>query len=155
MTAAGSGSWTRIYNPGQVAVDRCDPQGVFIRRWLPELGELTNDQLGSPPPMAAYPRPILDYESARLRRLEMLERRRLQIADPSSAMARLPAAMPALFPAALDLDRLDPVQWRALLSWFQPGRRAPTDAVAPPPAPTRRRSSRRPEAPGQLSLDLQ
>jgi deoxyribodipyrimidine photo-lyase len=141
-----------------VAVDRCDPQGLFIRRWLPELAGLTNDQLGSPPPMADYPRPILDYDSARLRRLEILERRRLQIRDPSTAMARLPAAMPELFPAALDLDQLDPAHWRALLSWFQPGRRpvdaVPADGSAAAAPPTRRRSARRAGAPGQLSLDL-
>ena len=158
VTAAGSGSWTRIYHPGQVAVDRCDPQGLFIRRWLPELAGLTNDQLGAPPPMADYPRPILDYDSARLRRLEILERRRLQIRDPSAAMARLPAAMPELFPAALDLDQLDPAHWRALLSWFQPGRRpvdaVPADGSAAAAPPTRRRSARRAGAPGQLSLDL-
>ena len=158
VTAACSGSWTRIYHPGQVAVDRCDPQGLFIRRWLPELAGLTNDQLGSPPPMAAYPRPILDYDSARLRRLELLERRRLQIGDPCSAMARLSVAMPALFPAALDLDQLDSAQWCALLSWFQPARptvdAAPGADSAAAAAPNRRRSARRGEDPGQLSLDL-
>ncbi|MEN9541478.1 MAG: hypothetical protein RLZZ459_1569 [Cyanobacteriota bacterium] len=151
VTAAGSGSWTRIYHPGQVAVDRCDPQGLFIRRWLPELAGLTNDQLGAPPPMAAYPRPILDYDSARLRRLAILERRRGQITDPCLAMARLPPHLPAMFPAALDLDRLDPPQWQALLSWFQPGRRAAGDGAQPS---QRRRGSRRAVTPGQLSLDL-
>jgi deoxyribodipyrimidine photo-lyase len=33
-------TWTRIYNPGQVAVDRCDPEGNFIKRWVPELAHL-------------------------------------------------------------------------------------------------------------------
>jgi len=168
VTAAGDGSWTRIYHPGQVAVDRCDPQGLFIRRWLPELADLTNDQLGAPPPMEAYPRPILDYESARRRRLEILDSRRRQITDLRLAMARLPQQRTPLFPAALDLDRLDQPQWQALLSWFQPGRRtdagldhaapggagSPDDAQGAALPARRRRRSRRSDAPGQLSLDL-
>jgi len=186
VTVAGSGGWTRIYHPGQVAVDRCDPQGLFIRRWLPELAELTNDQLGAPPPMAAYPRPILDYESARRLRLETLQQQRQRIVDVRAAMARLPAnlrpfgsndveghgtGMAAdersapphaddLFPTALDLDALDPQQWRALLSWFRPGRSADASAEASGEPQGRRqgtagrRGGKRREAPGQLSLDL-
>ena len=154
VTMAGNAAWTRIYHPGQVAVDRCDPQGLFIRRWLPELAELTNDQLGCPPPMAAYPSPILDYESARRRRLETLERQRQQIGDVRQAMARPPrdgdGAALDLFPVAVDLDSLEPRQWSALLSWFRPGRSTDRNGAAPSP----RRSKARREAPGQLSLDL-
>jgi len=157
VTVAGSGAWTRIYHPGQVAVDRCDPQGLFIRRWLPELAELTNDQLGAPPPMAAYPRPILHYEDARRRRLETLEHQRQQIVDVRQAMARPPrdasGAALELFPAALNLDALEPRQWSALLSWFRPGR---SNNSGPPAATGRRprRSKASREATGQLSLDL-
>ncbi|MFZ9850596.1 MAG: FAD-binding domain-containing protein [Vulcanococcus sp.] len=163
VTVAGSGGWTRIYHPGQVAVDRCDPQGLFIRRWLPELAELTNDQLGAPPPMAAYPRPILDYDTARRRRLETLQRQRLQILDVRQSMARLPrdadGASADLFPAALDLDSLEPRQWSALLSWFRPGRSSEAVATrgtgdrAPQREAPRRGKARR-QAPGQLSFDL-
>ena len=116
--------------------------------------DLTNDQLGAPPPMAAYPRPILDYESARRRRLETLERQRQQIGDVRQAMARPPrdgdGAALVLFPAAVDLDSLEPRQWSALLSWFRPGRSTDRNATGPSP----RRSKTRREAPGQLSLDL-
>ena len=167
VTVAGSGAWTRIYHPGQVAVDRCDPQGLFIRRWLPELAELTNDQLGCPPPMAAYPRPVLDYESARRRRLETLEHQRQRIGNVRQAMARPPrdaAGAPLdLFPTALDLDSLEPRQWSALLTWFRPGRSSDTRENAESTG-TRRgraddrrsapRSKGKREAPGQLSLDL-
>jgi len=160
VTVAGSGGWTRIYHPGQVAVDRCDPQGLFIRRWLPELAELTNDQLGAPPPMAAYPPPILDYEAARRRRLETLQHQRQRIVDVRQAMARPPCDAVGtaldLFPQALDLDALEPRQWTALLSWFRPGRSS-TASPSSPAAASGRRSRRRSasrEAPGQLSLDL-
>jgi deoxyribodipyrimidine photo-lyase len=142
VTYHGKRAWTRIYHPGQVAVNRCDPHGLFIRRWLPELEALTNDQLGMPPAMADYPAPILDYESARKLRLETLEAERLRIGDVPSAMARLPrhlhpfgyeriadtdvawanlwAQQPEtdLQPSAVNLERLDPQGWRTLMSWF-------------------------------------
>jgi deoxyribodipyrimidine photo-lyase len=135
VTAAGNRGWTRIYHPGQVAVDRCDPQGLFIRRWLPELAELTNDQLGSPPTMAAYPGPVLDYESARRNRLEQLERRRhwgpghfstlpsdltpfgaSRVAG--SVVAWASEGLQELLPTGLDVTSLDGGARRALSSWF-------------------------------------
>lgn len=163
-TASGRRAWTRIYHPGQVAVDRCDPQGLFIRRWLPELAELTNDQLGAPPPMAAYPRPVLDYEHARRRRLEELERRhgRWQ-PDGFSAMPhdltpfgaeRIAGSVVTwaqsgpqeLLPAGLDLASLDRPAREALASWFVP---RPMTRSAP-------RSSRRPRPsdPNVIQLSL-
>lgn len=175
-TITANNGWTRIYHPGQVAVDRCDPHGLFIRRWLPELAELTNDQLGAPPPMAAYPRPILDYDSARRERIATLQRQRQQIVDIRRGLSRLPEDLtpfglprrggdggaPAqdLFPPAIDLDALGPDQWPALLSWFRPGRNAAPPEGPSGNAPSSRRSgsdrrrSRRSPSPGQLSLDL-
>lgn len=152
VTVRGEGAWSRIYHPGQVAVDRCDPQGEFIRRWLPELASLTNDQLGQPPAMADYPPPLLDYESARRQRQETLKLQRQRIGDVRSAMARLPESYRAisLLPAALPLDDLPAGQWRALLSWFtaERGVSGPASFSAP------RRSRRQRLDPGQLSLDL-
>ena len=171
-TITADHGWTRIYHPGQVAVNRCDPQGLFIRRWLPELADLTNDQLGAPPAMADYPAPVLDYESARRARINTLLQQRQQISDIRLGMARLPQRLTPfglplggehsgsnnrdLFPAGIDLDALEPEQWSALLSWFQPGRR---DGHERPPRTTRRaepsrRRPRRGDSPGQLSLDL-
>ena len=164
VTSAGAGSWSRVYHPGQVAVNRCDPQGLFIRRWLPELAELTNDQLGCPPAMAAYPAAILNYEQARKLRLETLHQQRLRLNDMQQAMARLPSDLRPfasdrfvnamvgwagadcreLLPAALDLEGLSQGEWNALLSWFAPRN--------PGAVPARRR--RQQLAKGQLSLDL-
>ena len=152
VTVRGDGAWARIYHPGQVAVDRCDPQGEFIRRWLPELAELTNDQLGQPPAMEAYPAPLLDYDTARRQRQDTLTRQRLRMAEERSAIARLPLPWRAipLLPAALPLDDLTPAQWRALLSWFTAARAAGVGAASSPV----RRSRRQRQDPGQLSLDL-
>ena len=178
----GAKAWTRIYHPGQTAVDRCDPQGLFIRRWLPELRGLTNDQLGAPPAMADYPAPVLNYESARRRRLVSLEQKRLRIGDVQATMARLPKHLHPfgyqrvlqadvawadvwtnrsptdLQPSAVDLERLDPAGWSALMSWFRgsnPGNGSgKRKAEAPGPKAAGRDRRRRTNSPGQLSLNL-
>lgn len=158
----GQGAWTRIYHPGQLAVDRCDPQGVFVRRWLPELADLTNDQLGQPPAMADYPPPMLDYTSARADRLAWLQQRRQGwsrggfSAMPSDVTpfgaSRIPGSCldwcqerhPALFPEGLDPGSLDREQQAALESWFMGGR---TPAERP-------RSSRRQRNSTMQQLEL-
>lgn len=133
--------WTRIYNPGQVAVDRCDPDGLFIKRWVPELAHLSPAQLGSPPPVKGYPAPILDYREARQRRVQTLEKQRglfLSADNLIPFLGRLPddltpfgaerydsdvAWVPSsgigdLFPMALDLDALTTDQAKMLRTWF-------------------------------------
>lgn len=176
VTAPGGGrggGWSRIYHPGQVAVDRCDPQGVFIRRWLPELAALTNDQLGSPPAMAAYPRPLLDYDRARRRCLARLTAQRQQWRP--HGFSPLPADLtpfaaeriegsavdwarqhaPQLYPAALPLEQLDGPALRDLASWFGPSRslqsRTPQAPARRPPSSGRRRSA---GADGSIQLEL-
>ncbi|MEB3169983.1 MAG: FAD-binding domain-containing protein [Synechococcaceae cyanobacterium] len=172
-TQQGSGSWTRIYHPGQVAVDRCDPQGLFIRRWLPELADLTNDQLGAPPPRSDYPAPVLDYEHARRRRLQRLEqqRQRPAPADPLADLSLLPAdlrpfaaerfpgavldwaagASQPLLPAPVDPEGLEGAARRALASWFVAGR-APAPSPRATPSPRRRRG--KPPDPNAVQLSL-
>ena len=66
----------RIYNPIKQGYDH-DPEGVFIRKWVPELAELPLAHLHEPwtiPPMTAletgfeigrdYPPPIVEHKSA-------------------------------------------------------------------------------------------
>jgi deoxyribodipyrimidine photo-lyase len=133
-------TWTRIYNPGQVAVDRCDPEGAFIKRWLPELTDVPAAQLGSPPTLSGYPAPILNYKSARQRRVKLLEAQRGQFLNALNLLPHL-AQMPKdltpfgaevyggevawaedaiadLFPTALPLADLDTAQAAALRTWF-------------------------------------
>ena len=165
-------AWSRIYHPGQVAVNRCDPHGLFIRRWLPELSGLTNDQLGEPPATAHYPMPLLDYTQARKQRLETLTRQRLAMGDVRSAMAQLPEhftpfgshlfpnvevgwsaeGSSPLYPKAVDLSSLDSVGWSALLSWFSMRR---SDDGSADSQTTSARPSTRKQSPGQLSLNLE
>ncbi|HTQ44332.1 MAG TPA: deoxyribodipyrimidine photo-lyase [Polyangiaceae bacterium] len=47
----------RVFNPAAQA-ERYDPEGAYVRRWVPELGT------------ASYPRPIVDHAAARARFLE-------------------------------------------------------------------------------------
>jgi deoxyribodipyrimidine photo-lyase len=132
-------SWTRIYNPEQVAVDRCDPEGRFIKRWVPEVEHLPPELLGAPPPLRNYPAPILSYRQARQRRVKQLERQRQfrQQENIVPFLARLPESLVPfgserfnseiswaqsphleLFPAALDLEQLDLQQSILLRTWF-------------------------------------
>jgi deoxyribodipyrimidine photo-lyase len=133
-------TWTRIYNPEQVAVDRCDPDGLFIKQWVPEVAHLSPEQLGSPPKLRDYPSPILNYRIARQRRVKQLEQQRHKFLRQENILpylARIPdeltpfgadrfqsdvgwaiAAQPELFPPPLDLDGLDIEQSKMLRSWF-------------------------------------
>ncbi len=57
----------RIYNPLKQSRDQ-DPQGIFIRRWLPEIAHLDDVCIHEPwlslEPPAAYPPPIIDVAEA-------------------------------------------------------------------------------------------
>ena len=78
---AGSGAdaapYFRIFNP-QKQGETFDPEGVYVRRWVPEIAKLPDKYLHSPwdaPPEVlahagitlgtTYPRPIVDHQQAR------------------------------------------------------------------------------------------
>jgi deoxyribodipyrimidine photo-lyase len=147
-------NWTRIYNPEQVAIDRCDPEGHFIKRWVPELAHLPPEMLGSPLFSQNYPAPILNYKIARQQRVQQLSQQRQVFLNQDNVLpylARLPEVLTPfgsdryksnilwtqnsthdLFPTFLDLDGLDAEQAAALRTWF----------VAHVNFPPRKRSSR-------------
>jgi deoxyribodipyrimidine photo-lyase len=75
-------AYRRMYNPALQA-QRFDPQGNYIRRWVPELGEVPDQVLFEPWRMDAagqraagcvigrdYPAPIVDHKAERARALE-------------------------------------------------------------------------------------
>lgn len=87
---AGSGAdaapYFRIFNPITQG-EKFDPDGAYIRRWVPEIATLPNEYLNSPwlaPPLllenarirlgVTYPKPVVVHEIARLRALEGYER---------------------------------------------------------------------------------
>jgi deoxyribodipyrimidine photo-lyase len=71
----------RIFNP-VLQGEKFDPDGAYVRRWVPELGALAAAYLHAPwqaPDLAltqagvtlgqSYPRPIVDHATARARAL--------------------------------------------------------------------------------------
>jgi deoxyribodipyrimidine photo-lyase len=159
-------TWTRIYNPEQVAIDRCDPDGLFIKKWIPELKDVPPEQLGNPPRLNGYPEPVLSYKQARKRRVEQLERQRQNFLGKDNVLpclATLPGDLTpfgsdrfasevtwaahsnlSLFPSPLDLAALDQEQAIALRTWF----------VAHVEIPPRKTTQRRPK-PQPISNEVQ
>ena len=79
----GSAPWFRVFDP--VAQGRRhDPDGAWLRRWLPELAGLPVAQLHEPwlatPPPPDYPERIVEHADAR--------RRALDAATPAAARQR-------------------------------------------------------------------
>lgn len=86
---AGSGAdaspYFRIFNPVAQG-ERFDPQGAYVRRWVPELARLPDRWIHAPwtapPPVLAgaevalgrdYPKPMVDHADARERALDALK----------------------------------------------------------------------------------
>ncbi len=72
-TGADAVPYFRVFNPLSQS-RKFDPDGVFLREWLPELAHLPGDAIHDPSPMeraaAGYPAPIVDLAGSRLRALE-------------------------------------------------------------------------------------
>jgi deoxyribodipyrimidine photo-lyase len=74
---AGSGAdaapYFRIFNP-ILQSKKFDPEGIYIKKWVPELAELDIKYLHAPweanITIASYPKPIIDHEFGRKRALE-------------------------------------------------------------------------------------
>jgi deoxyribodipyrimidine photo-lyase len=140
VTHCADKTWTRIYNPEQTAVNRCDPEGAFIKRWVPELSHLSVAELGVPPRTHGYPTPILNYKAARQQRVKQLQRQRQVFLTQENVIphiAKLPELLipfgterwngevgwakegdHTLLPPSLNLDALTPAQAKDLRTWF-------------------------------------
>lgn len=105
MQAALTGYNTlRIFNPA-VQVQRHDPEGVFLRKWLPELAQLPNTHLAEPWKMTAleqgfygcqigadYPAPVVDYDQV----IAANKNRYWAVRQSEEARRRLPAILAKL-----------------------------------------------------------
>jgi deoxyribodipyrimidine photo-lyase len=61
--------WFRVFNP-TVQGRRFDPQGAYVRRWVPELADCPDAHLHAPwkaGRLRGYPPPIVDHAAARAR----------------------------------------------------------------------------------------
>ena len=68
---ADAAPYFRIFNPilqGQ----KFDPEGKYIKHWIPELRDVPLKNLHAPK-IAAYPKPIVDLEFGRMRALEAFQ----------------------------------------------------------------------------------
>ncbi len=73
---AGSGTdaspYFRVFNPTTQG-KKFDPDGEYVRRWVPELADVPTKQLHTPweldPPPAGYPAPIVDHAEERIESL--------------------------------------------------------------------------------------
>jgi deoxyribodipyrimidine photo-lyase len=79
-TGADAAPYFRIQNPWSQTT-RYDPQGVYIKRWVPELADVDASRLMEPPkdgkPIARdYPPPCLDHKTERERTLQIFKRHR-------------------------------------------------------------------------------
>jgi deoxyribodipyrimidine photo-lyase len=81
---ADAAPYFRIFNP-VLQGEKFDPEGAYVRRWVPELANLPDAWIHQPwaaPPLVlaeagiklgtTYPRPIVEHEAARKRALEAL-----------------------------------------------------------------------------------
>ena len=81
-TGADAAPYFRIQNPW-TQTGRFDPQGAYIKRWLPELSAVPPQNFLRPPatnrPIAPdYPLPILDHDTERHRTLAIFQRHKAQ-----------------------------------------------------------------------------
>lgn len=75
-TGADAAPYFRIQNPWS-QTKRYDPDGSYIRRWVPELENCETKQFFTPPaqPIAAgYPLPIIDHHTERNRTLAIFQK---------------------------------------------------------------------------------
>jgi deoxyribodipyrimidine photo-lyase len=78
---AGTGTdpqdYTRVFNPS-LQQERFDPDGAYVRRWVPELAGVPDRFLARPweldEPPARYPAPIVDHAQERRRALDEFQR---------------------------------------------------------------------------------
>ena len=72
-SGADSAPYFRIFNPISQS-EKFDPQGEYLRRWLPELANLSTKEIHFPTVRAHYPEPIVDLKASRHRALDEYRR---------------------------------------------------------------------------------
>jgi deoxyribodipyrimidine photo-lyase len=78
---AGSGAdaapYFRVFNP-VLQGEKFDPQGVYVRKWVPELRDVPTEFIhhpwDMPVPPKDYPKPVVDHGKARNRALDALKK---------------------------------------------------------------------------------
>ena len=72
-TGADSAPYFRVFNPVSQS-EKFDADGLFIKKWLPELASLDSKSIHDPTPLQRqslnYPMAIVDLKSSRVRAIE-------------------------------------------------------------------------------------
>lgn len=72
-TGADSAPYFRVFNPISQS-EKFDPQGAFIKHWVPELSTLGGKEIHNPSPIARkalnYPEQIVNLQTSRVRAIE-------------------------------------------------------------------------------------
>lgn len=73
-TGCDAQPYFRIFNP-ETQSKKFDPEGKFIRQWLPELAHLPDKALHAPPQelCGRYPAPIVEHKTQRLKAIAMYQ----------------------------------------------------------------------------------
>jgi deoxyribodipyrimidine photo-lyase len=78
-TGTDAQPWFRIFNP-VLQGQRFDPQGDYVRRWVPELRKIEGAHVHTPwkapRPPSSYPPPVVDHAERRRLALELYENAR-------------------------------------------------------------------------------
>lgn len=86
-TGTDASPWFRIFNPTTQG-KKFDPEGTFVRKWLPELTAVPDEFIHTPHTWAEknnrfldYPKPIVLHEKARVKTLEAFKKARQHVDD--------------------------------------------------------------------------
>ena len=75
-TGTDAAPYFRVFNPVSQSA-KFDPEGAYLREWLPELADLDDKSIHDPPPMARaaadYPEPIVDLKASRERAIRVFQ----------------------------------------------------------------------------------
>ncbi|WP_444908723.1 cryptochrome/photolyase family protein [Microbulbifer sp. TRSA005] len=69
-TGTDAAPYFRVFNPYSQS-QKFDPNGEFIRHYVPEISSLSNKEIHEPPMIAGYPQVICDVSAGRKRAIEV------------------------------------------------------------------------------------
>ncbi len=131
-TGTDAQPYFRIFNPVAQG-ERFDPEGRYVKRWIPELRGLPADRIHAPwrkgDPPSGYPRPIVDHGEARLRALAGLSK-------SASGLEQCPDPLFAIGEDAFELraherksEAADGLEGEAVLHFVADARRGRRDGL--------------------------